>query len=53
MAAVTTACRERGLLVLVNGNRIHVVPPCTLSESEAEEALAALDEVLAVADQSR
>jgi taurine--2-oxoglutarate transaminase len=53
MAAVTATCRERGLLVLVNGNRIHVVPPCTLSESEAEEALAALDEVLAVADQSR
>jgi taurine--2-oxoglutarate transaminase len=50
MAAVGAAARERGLLVLVNGNRVHVVPPCTISEPEAKEALALLDEVLAVAD---
>jgi len=50
MAAVTAACRDRGLLVLINGNRLHVVPPCTLSETEAKEALAGLDEVLTVAD---
>ena len=50
MAAVGAACRDRGLLVLVNGNRVHVVPPCTISETEAKEALAALDEVLVVAD---
>jgi taurine--2-oxoglutarate transaminase len=50
MAAVGAACRERGLLALVNVNRLHVVPPCTISETEAKEALAALDEVLGVAD---
>jgi taurine--2-oxoglutarate transaminase len=50
MAEVGAACRERGLLVLVNANRIHVVPPCTMTDTEAKEALALLDEVLAVAD---
>ena len=50
MAAVSAACRERGLLALVVVNRVHVVPPCTISDTEAKEALAALDEVLAVAD---
>ncbi|HVV75650.1 MAG TPA: aspartate aminotransferase family protein [Mycobacteriales bacterium] len=50
MGAVGAACRESGLLVLVNGNRIHVVPPCTISENEVKEALAGLDEALAVGD---
>jgi taurine--2-oxoglutarate transaminase len=50
MAAVGAACKERGLLPLVNGNRVHVVPPCTISETEAKEALAGLDEALSVAD---
>jgi taurine--2-oxoglutarate transaminase len=31
-------------------NRIHVAPPCNLTEAEAKEGLAILDEVLAVAD---
>jgi len=46
MAAVGAACKERGLLPLVNGNRVHVVPPCTITETEAKEALAGLDEAL-------
>ena len=50
MAAVGAACKERSLLPLVNGNRVHVVPPCTISETDAKEALAGLDEVLSVAD---
>ena len=50
MAAVGAACKERGLLPLVNQNRVHVVPPCTITETEAKEALAGLDEALAVAD---
>jgi taurine--2-oxoglutarate transaminase len=50
MAALAAACKERGLLPLINGNRVHVVPPCTISETEAKEALAGLDEALAVAD---
>jgi len=50
MAAVGAACKERGLLPLINGNRVHVVPPCTITEIEAKEALAGLDEALAIAD---
>jgi taurine--2-oxoglutarate transaminase len=50
MAAVGAACKERGLLPLVNNNRVHVVPPCTITETEAKEALAGLDEALSVAD---
>jgi taurine--2-oxoglutarate transaminase len=34
----------------VNFNRLHVVPPCTVSEAEAKEGLAILDEALTVAD---
>jgi taurine--2-oxoglutarate transaminase len=51
MAALTSACKERGLLPFVNFNRLHVVPPCTVSDAEAKEGLAILDEALAVADE--
>ncbi|QKW07444.1 aspartate aminotransferase family protein [Streptomyces sp. NA04227] len=50
MAAFTAAAKKQGLWPFVNMNRTHVVPPCTLSESEAAEGLAALDEALKVAD---
>ncbi|MEE1929872.1 aspartate aminotransferase family protein [Streptomyces sp. TRM 70351] len=50
MAAFAAACRERGLWPLTVMNRLHVVPPCTMSEAEAEEGLAILDEALTVAD---
>ena len=50
MNALVAACKERGLLPFVNFNRLHVVPPCTLSDTEAKEGLAVLDEALAVAD---
>jgi taurine--2-oxoglutarate transaminase len=48
MTALGAACRERGLLPLLNGNRVHVVPPCTNTEIEAKEALAGHDEALGV-----
>jgi taurine--2-oxoglutarate transaminase len=48
--ALVADCKARGLLPLVNYNRLHVVPPCTVTESEAKEGLAILDESLAVAD---
>jgi taurine--2-oxoglutarate transaminase len=51
MAALVAACRERGLMPFTNYNRLHVVPPCTISEAEAKEGLSILDEALAVADQ--
>jgi taurine---2-oxoglutarate transaminase len=50
MAALLADCRERGLMPFANFNRLHVVPPCNVSESEAKEGLAILDEALAVAD---
>ncbi|MBH1934597.1 aspartate aminotransferase family protein [Streptomyces sp. AV19] len=50
MAAVAAACRASGLWPFVNMNRIHVVPPCTIGDSEAKDGLALLDEALTVAD---
>ncbi len=43
-------CRTRGLLPFINYNRLHVVPPCTVSETEVKDGLAILDEVLGVVD---
>jgi taurine--2-oxoglutarate transaminase len=50
MTALLADCKARGLIPFANYNRLHVVPPCTVSESEAKEGLAILDEALAVAD---
>ena len=47
---VDAACRAAGLLLAVNANRLHIVPPCTISEAEAKEGLAILDEALTLAD---
>ena len=50
MTALLADCRARGLMPFANFNRLHVVPPCNVSESEAKEGLAILDEALTVAD---
>jgi taurine--2-oxoglutarate transaminase len=50
MSALVTECRTRGLMPFVNYNRLHVVPPCTVTEAEAKEGMAILDEALTVAD---
>ncbi len=50
MNVLVGECRSRGLMPFTNYNRLHVVPPCTVSESEAKEGLAILDEALTVAD---
>ncbi|WP_225726394.1 MULTISPECIES: aspartate aminotransferase family protein [unclassified Nocardia] len=50
MTEVTAAARRAGLLLFVNFNRIHVVPPCTIDEAEVKEGLAILDQVLTIAD---
>jgi taurine--2-oxoglutarate transaminase len=52
MAALGGACLERGLIVFPFGNRLNVAPPLNLSDAEASEGLAVLDEVLAIADES-
>ncbi|MFF3307960.1 aspartate aminotransferase family protein [Streptomyces sp. NPDC002952] len=51
MAAFAAAAKAHGLWPFVNMNRTHVVPPCNISEAEAKEGLAALDEALSVADE--
>ena len=50
MNAVLAACKKGGLLPFANFNRIHVVPPCTVTDAEAREGLAILDHALEVAD---
>ena len=47
MAAITRACRERGVLVLPSQNRIHLVPPLIATQEQVETAVGVLDEALA------
>ncbi|MBW5426172.1 aminotransferase class III-fold pyridoxal phosphate-dependent enzyme [Streptomyces sp. BG9H] len=50
MAAFGAAAKKHGLWPFINMNRTHVVPPCTITEAEAKEGLAALDAALTEAD---
>jgi len=50
MTALMAECRRRGLMPFINYNRLHVVPPCIITDSEAKEGLAILDAALDVAD---
>ncbi|MFF0632118.1 aspartate aminotransferase family protein [Nocardia sp. NPDC004151] len=50
MTEAVAAARAAGLLLFVNFNRLHVVPPCIIGEAEAKEGLAILDQALTVAD---
>jgi taurine--2-oxoglutarate transaminase len=47
MAALAAACKRRGLLPFVNGNRTHVVPPLNITDEEARYGLALLEESIA------
>ena len=51
MTALVAEAKARGLMPFTNFNRLHVVPPCIVTEAEAKEGLAILDEVLTVVDQ--
>ena len=44
MAELLGEIKKRGVLPFANFNRVHVVPPCTVSDAEAKEGLAVLDE---------
>jgi taurine---2-oxoglutarate transaminase len=46
---IMAACRNERLLIFNNYHRIHVVPPCTVTEEEAGDGLARLDRALSVA----
>jgi taurine---2-oxoglutarate transaminase len=50
MGELVAECRARGLMPFTNYNRLHVVPPCTVSDTEAKEGLAILDEVFTLVD---
>jgi taurine--2-oxoglutarate transaminase len=50
MGELVSEAKKRGLLPFTNFNRLHVVPPCNVSDAEAKEGLAVLDEVFSVVD---
>jgi taurine--2-oxoglutarate transaminase len=50
MDELMAQCRARGLMPFINFNRLHAVPPCTISESETKEGLAILDEAFSAID---
>ncbi len=43
-------CLARGLVPFAADNRIHVVPPCVVTDDEVAEALSIYDEVLTILD---
>jgi taurine--2-oxoglutarate transaminase len=47
---ILAACRHEGLLIFNNFHRLHVVPPCTITDDETREGLARLDRALLVAE---
>jgi taurine--2-oxoglutarate transaminase len=44
MTDLTNACKTRGLMPFANFNRMHVVPPCVVTEAQAREGLEILDQ---------
>jgi len=50
MNDLAAACKQRGLWPFVHFNRLHVVPPCTITPDEAREGLTIIDDVLSLAD---
>ena len=50
MAELVATCKANGLLPFTAANRLHVVPPCNVSEAEVREALEKLEIVFSVMD---
>ncbi len=51
MNSIKADLLERGLLPFIADNRIHVAPPCNVSEEEVKQALKIYDAVLATAQE--
>jgi taurine--2-oxoglutarate transaminase len=51
MAELAAACKAHGLYPFTHFNRMHVVPPITISDDDMRAGLAIIDEALAVADE--
>ena len=47
MGELVTACKKLGLMPFTNFNRMHVCPPCNVTEAELREGFAILDQVFA------
>ncbi len=47
MNELMAACKKAGMIPFMNFNRIHVCPPCNVSEAEVREGIAILDAALA------
>jgi taurine--2-oxoglutarate transaminase len=50
MNELVVECKKLGLMPFTNFNRMHVVPPCNISESEFNEGLAILDKAFSLID---
>ena len=50
MTELVSECKTRGLMPFTNFNRMHVVPPCVVTESEAKAGLEILDQVFTLID---
>ncbi len=50
MNELAAACKQRGLWPFTHFNRLHVVPPLTISDDDMRTGLAIIDDALAVAD---
>jgi taurine--2-oxoglutarate transaminase len=46
MTQLGAEIKKRGALPFTNFNRLHVVPPCTITDAEAKDGLRILDEAL-------
>jgi taurine--2-oxoglutarate transaminase len=51
VARLAKAALERGLYLMTHWNVVMICPPLTITREELDEGLAALDEVLAIADE--
>ena len=51
IARLGKAALERGLYLMTHWNVVMVCPPLTITREELDEGVAALDEVLAIADE--
>lgn len=50
MNEFAAVCKQHGVWPFTHFNRVHVVPPCTITESELRDGLAVVDDALDVAD---
>ncbi len=50
MLDIAAACKKEGLWPFTHFNRMHIVPPCTVSADEVREGIAIIDQALDIAD---